>query len=61
MAVRDALILMAARRGQGHPEATKAAQRAGIEHAKRRGHAVSSIFPSPEFVPMAPAHSLLGR
>jgi putative DNA-invertase from lambdoid prophage Rac len=36
-AVRDALIAFMAATSQAQPEATKAAQRAGIEHAKQRG------------------------
>jgi len=36
-AVRDALIAFMAATSQAQAEATKAAQRAGIEHAKQRG------------------------
>ena len=39
MAVRDALILFMAALSQAQAEATKEAQRAGIEHAKARADA----------------------
>jgi len=37
-AVRDALIAFMAATSQAQAEATKVAQRAGIEHAKAKGH-----------------------
>jgi putative DNA-invertase from lambdoid prophage Rac len=46
-AVRDALIAFMAATSQAQAEATKAAQRAGIEHAKQRGdHAYIGRKPS---------------
>jgi putative DNA-invertase from lambdoid prophage Rac len=46
MAVRDALIAFMAATAQAHAEATKEAQRAGIEHAKTNGNAYRGRKPS---------------
>jgi putative DNA-invertase from lambdoid prophage Rac len=46
MAVRDALISFMAALSQAQAEATKEAQRAGIEHAKARDDAYRGLKPS---------------
>ena len=46
LAVRDALIAFMAATAQAQAEATKAAQRAGIEHAKAKGDGYRGRKPS---------------
>jgi len=60
-AVRDALIAFMAATAQAQAEATKAAQRAGIEHAKAKGHGYLGRRPSYSRQQLATVRDMLGQ
>jgi DNA invertase Pin-like site-specific DNA recombinase len=60
-AVRDALIAFMAATAQAQAEATKEAQRAGIEHAKAKGDGYRGRKPSYTRGQMAAVQDLLGQ
>jgi DNA invertase Pin-like site-specific DNA recombinase len=60
-AVRDALIAFMAATSQAQAEATKAAQRAGIEHAKAKGDAYRGRKPSYTREQLEAAQNMLGQ
>ena len=60
-AVRDALIAFMAATAQAQAEATKAAQRAGIEHAKAKGEGYRGRKPSYTRDQMAMVQTMLGQ
>ncbi|WP_126397893.1 recombinase family protein [Blastochloris tepida] len=60
-AVRDALIAFMAATAQAQAEATREAQRAGIEHAKAKGEGYRGRKPSYNRVQMAAVQDMLGQ
>lgn len=60
-AVRDALIAFMAATAQAQAEATKEAQRAGIDHAKARDDAYRGRKPSYDRAQMAMVRDMLGQ
>jgi putative DNA-invertase from lambdoid prophage Rac len=60
-AVRDALIAFMAATSQAQAEATKAAQRAGIEHAKAKGEGYLGRKPSYSREQLATVQNMLGQ
>ena len=61
MAVRDALIAFMAATAQAQAEATKEAQRAGIEHAKANGDSYRGRKPSYNREQLAMVQDMLGQ
>ena len=61
MAVRDALIAFMAATAQAQAEATKEAQRAGIEHAKANGESYRGRKPSYTREQLAMVQDMLGQ
>jgi hypothetical protein len=61
MAVRDALIGFMAATAQAQAEATKEAQRAGIEHAKANGESYRGRKPSYDRDQLAMVQDMLGQ
>ena len=61
MAVRDALIGFMAATAQAQAEATKEAQRAGIEHAKAKGESYRGRKPSYSRDQLAMVQDMLGQ
>jgi len=60
-AVRDALIAFMAATAQAQAEATKEAQRAGIEHAKAKGDSYRGRKPSYSHTQLAAVQNMLGQ
>jgi DNA invertase Pin-like site-specific DNA recombinase len=60
-AVRDALIAFMAATAQAQAEATRAAQRAGIEHAKAKGEGYLGRKPSYSREQLATVQNMLGQ